>query len=259
MNLSGIDKLNITLLEIRNMLAAACVAITISLAGCAVSDKDIENATRTASVLLGGSGGQLSIDEISRGLKQALSKSSEIVVNQVGQQNGYAADPQIRIPLPRDLIRAKNYAAKVGLGNLFDNLELKLNRAAEQAAPKARNIFLGSIRQMTLEDANGILRGPDNAATKYFQNKTSAQLRNAMRPLINDSLNQVGAVREFNNLLASYRRIPLAPEVDADITEHVLAAALTGIFYYVAIEEKAIRDNPLKRTTELLQRVFGSQ
>ena len=77
--------------------------------------------------------------------------------------------------------------------------------------------------------------------------------------LIDDSLNQVGAIRTFNNLLASYQRIPLAPKVDADITEHVLAEGLSGIFYYVAREEKAIRDNPLKRTTELLQRVFGSQ
>ncbi len=247
----------LTYTKVRNLLTAAC--IILSLAGCAASSKDIENAAQTASVLLGGGGGQLSIDEISRGLKQALSKSSEIVVRQVGQQNGYAADPQIRIPLPRDLIRAKTYADQVGLGSIFDDLELKLNRAAEQAAPKARNIFLGSIRQMTLEDANGILRGPDDAATKFFQRKTSTQLRNAMRPLIDDSLNQVGAVREFNNLLTAYRRIPLAPEVNADITEHVLAAGLTGIFFYVAKEEKAIRDNPLKRTTELLQRVFGSR
>lgn len=249
--------LNFMFPKVRHMLAAACVVI--SLAGCAASEKDIQNAAQTASVLLGGGNGQLSIDEISRGLKQALSKSSEIVVDQVGQQNGFAGDPQIRIPLPRDLMRAKNYASRVGLGSLFDDLELKLNRAAEEAAPKARNIFLGSIRQMTLEDANGILRGPDDAATTFFQRKTSTQLRNAMRPLIDDSLNQVGAVREFNNLLAAYRRIPQAPKVNADITEHVLAAGLTGIFYYVAKEEKAIRDNPLKRTTELLQRVFGSQ
>lgn len=248
---------NLKLPELRHVLAATCVVF--SLTGCGASEKDIQIATQTASVLLGGSGGQLTADEISRGLKQALSKSSEIVVNQVGQQNGYAADPQIRIPLPRDLIRAKSYADRVGLGSVFDDLELKLNRAAEQAAPKARRIFLGSIQQMTLEDANGILRGPDDAATKFFQRKTSTQLRNAMRPLIDDSLNQVGAVREFNNLLTAYRQIPLAPEVNADITEHVLAAGLTGIFYYVAQEEKAIRENPLKRTTELLQRVFGSQ
>ena len=79
-----------------------------------------------------------------------------------------------------------------------------------------------------------------------------------MRPLIDDSLNQVGAIRAFNDLLASYQRIPLAPKVNADITEHVLAAGLGGIFFYIAKEEKAIRDNPLKRTTQLLQRVFGS-
>ena len=162
----------------RQTLIAAFTALlsVIALAGCAASDKDIENATRAASVLLGGGSGQLTIDEISRGLKQALSKSSEIVVNQVGTQNGYAADPQIRVPLPRDLIRAKQFASRVGLESVFDDLELKLNRAAEQAAPKARSIFLGSIQQMTLEDANGILRGPDNAATQYFQSKTSTCL-----------------------------------------------------------------------------------
>lgn len=231
----------------------------ITIAGCGATDKDLQTVAQTAGVLLGGSGGQLSADEISRGLKQALSKSSEIVVNQVGQQNGYAGDPQIRVPLPSDLIKAKSYAAQIGLDGVFNDLELKLNRAAERAAPQARSIFLSSIRQMTLQDANGILRGPDDAATRFFQSKTSNQLRTAMRPIIDDSLNQVGAVRAFNELLTSYRRIPLAPEINANITEHVLNRGLAGIFYYVAQEEKAIRDNPLKRTTELLQRVFGAQ
>ncbi len=243
------------------VLRRACFSVLVSLAiaGCAASDKDLQNVARTAEVLLGGNNGQLSVDEISRGLKQALSKSSEIVVNQVGQQNGYSADPKIRVPLPGDLIKAKDYAAQVGLDGVFNDLELKLNRAAEQAAPKARSIFLSSIQQMTLDDANSILRGPDDAATRYFQNNTSNQLRSAMRPIIDDSLNQVGAVRAFNDLLARYRRIPLAPEVNANITEHVLNRGLAGIFYYVAEEEKAIRENPLKRTTELLQRVFAAQ
>ena len=242
-------------------LRYTCMAVLalITITGCAASDKDLQNVATAAGVLLGGNTGQLSADEISRGLKQALSKSSEIVVNQVGKQNGYSADPQIRVPLPSDLLRAKNFASKIGLDGVFNDLELKLNRAAESAAPKARSIFLRSIQQMTLEDANGILRGPDDAATQFFQNKTSNQLRTAMRPIIDDSLNQVGAVRAFNDLLTRYRRIPLAPEVNANITEHVLNRGLAGIFYYVAEEEKAIRENPLKRTTELLQRVFGAQ
>ncbi|MEM7258438.1 MAG: DUF4197 domain-containing protein, partial [Pseudomonadota bacterium] len=161
------------------------------------------------------------------------------------------------IPLPTALDRARDVASKFGLSSGFDSLQTRLNRAAEIATPKAKSLFIGAIRQMTLEDAKGILSGPDDAATQYFRQAMGPQLATAMKPIVDDSLNQVGAVRSFNDLLARYRQIPLAPPVEADLTDHVVSRGMDGIFHYLAVEEKAIRNDPLRRTSEILRRVFG--
>lgn len=254
-SVSSASKISFPGIRIFTRMCCACFLVS-ALSSCATSNKDLE---AIAGVLLESEGSELTINEISRGLKEALQKSSQVVVAQVGKQNGYAGDSNIKIPLPRDLAKAKDYANRVGMGGFFDDLELKLNRAAERAAPRARSLFSNAIQQMTLDDAKGILNGPDNAATRYFEGKTSAQLRRAMRPIVDDSLSQVGAVNTFNELLTAYRQIPLAPPVEADLTSHVLDEGLEGLFFYIAKEEKAIRENPLKRTSQLLQRVFGSR
>jgi len=141
----------------------------------------------------------------------------------------------------------------------FDDLELRLNRAAEKATPKAKQLFIDAVRDMSVQDARGILQGPDDAATTYFRNKTGPSIESAMRPLVDESLADVGAVQTFNTILKRYQSIPLAPKIDADLTGHVVSKGSSGIFHYLAEEEKAIRTNPLKRTSELLQRVFGGQ
>ncbi|MFK7892500.1 MAG: DUF4197 domain-containing protein [Granulosicoccus sp.] len=218
---------------------------------------DLSSVAKTA---MGGSqSGPLGTDEITRGLKEALVKGSDSVVSQLGKANGFSDDPSIRIPLPKSLLKAREVAAKVGLEKSFDDLELKLNRAAEEATPKAKELFLGAIRSMSVDDAKGILQGPDNAATEYFRGKTGASLQEQMKPIVDKALSQVGAVSSFNQLLSKYNNIPFAPKVDADLTGHVVEEGSDGIFYYLAQEEKAIRENPLKRTSEILQRVFGSQ
>lgn len=231
---------------------------TVALSGCANNAELLDGLEEIAGQAMGQSTGALSIAEISNGLKQALTVGTGEVVNQLGQQNGFNADPVIRIPLPTALVNARKVAAKVGLEGSFDSLESRLNQAAEQAVPKARRLFVNSIRQMTLDDARGILQGPDDAATSFFKRQMGGPLSDAMRPIIDDSLSQVGAVRGFRQLLASYRQIPFAPPVEADLTAHVLEKGMDGIWHYIAKEEAAIRRDPLKRTTDLLRRVFGS-
>jgi len=181
------------------------------------------------------------------------------VVGQLGQQNGFSNDPAIRIPLPKTLLKARNYASKVGLEKSFDDLELRLNRAAELATPKAKSLFVGAIKDMSVQDASGILKGPDDAATSYFRGKTGPSIETAMRPLVDSALAEVGAVQSFNQLLAQYNAIPLAPKVEADLSGHVVEKGTNGIFLYLAQEEKAIRTNPLERTSDLLRRVFAAQ
>lgn len=237
-------------------IAFACTLLT----GCAGNGPTIADITKSAELVLGSAGsGGLSSSDITAGLKEALTKGSSQVVGQLGQSGGFSNDPIIRIPLPSTLVKARDFASKVGLGKSFDDLELRLNKAAELATPKAKQLFVGAIRDMSVQDAKGILQGPDNAATQYFQGKTGASLKSQMRPLVDSALAQVGAVQTFNALLKQYQSIPLAPKVDADLTGHVVDKGSDGIFHYLAEEEKAIRTNPLERTSELLKRVFGGQ
>ena len=242
----------------RPSLMALCLVGV--LAGCANSGVSLDDLRNQAESVLGeGQGGTLSSGEIARGLKEALAQGSSTVVSQLGRDGGFSADPAIRIPLPGSLVKARNFASKVGLEQPFDDLEARLNDAAEAATPKAKALFLGAIRDMSVNDARGILQGPDNAATQYFRQRTGPQLSTAMRPIVDDALAQVGAVSTFNDLLKRYRAIPLAPKVDADLTGYVVDESSDGIFYYLAQEEQAIRSNPVKRTSQILQRVFGSR
>jgi len=243
--------------QLANMLKGAILVALVGVGGCA-SDEALSNLQKSG-LLDSVAGGALSVEEITRGLKEALSKGSGAVVAQLGRSGGFNSDNNVRVPLPGALLRARDYAAKVGLDGGFNDLESKLNEAAERATPKAKSLFLGAIKDMSVQDAKGILQGADDAATTYFRDKTQVQLTSAMRPIVDESLSQVGAVRSFNKLLKSYRRIPGAPKVDADLTAHVVEKGMQGIFFYLASEKKQIRDNPAKRTSELLQKVFAAQ
>lgn len=243
---------------VNQRVLAAFAAVLLLLGGCSGKGPLLEDLERAAGSVLAGGGAALSSDEIARGLKQALSIGSTNVVGQVGAKDGFNADPVIHIPLPKALSNARDFAAKVGFEGAFDNLETRLNRAAESAAPRARQVFLDAIGQMSLTDAREILQGPDNAATEYFRRTAGPGLFSGFKPIVDRSLAEVGAVRAFDRLLKSYRQIPLAPAVDADLSSHVVERAMQGIFHYVAREEKAIRENPLRRTTDLLKRVFAS-
>jgi len=143
------------------------------------------------------------------------------------------------------------------MGSMLDDLELKLNRAAEAATPKAKALFLQSIQQMTLEDAQAVYSGPDDAATRYFEDKMSAPLTAEMSPVVSESLSQVGAIAAYDKVMSRYQNVPFAPDVKADLSEYVVSEGIGGIFYYLAKEEAAIRQDPAKRTTDILKKVFG--
>jgi len=201
--------------------------------------------------------GDLTSAEIGEGLREALRVGTERVVGQLGQTDGFNADPDIHIPLPDSLQRVQTALQAVGMSDLADDLELRLNRAAEAATPEAKQLFWDAISEMTLEDAEGILNGPDDAATRYFQDKMTGPLSDAMRPVIDESLADVGAIASYDRMMGEYSSIPFVPDVKADLTDYALEEALDGLFLYIAREEAAIRADPAKRTTEILQRVFG--
>lgn len=204
-------------------------------------------------------GSPLTAREIGAGLKEALRVGTERVVVQLGRTDGFNADPDIHIPLPDRLATARTTLDRFGMGGIFGDLELRLNRAAEAATPRAKALFWQAIGEMTLDDVRTIFHGPEDAATRYFQRKMSPGLAAAMRPVVDQTLNEVGAVRVYNQTVAQVRALPYAPEIKNDLTGYVVEQGMAGIFHYLAREEAAIRRDPAKRTTELLQRVFGAR
>jgi len=196
--------------------------------------------------------------EIGAGLKEALRIGTENVVCRLGQFDGFNADAAIHIPLPEDFKKVKTVLNKIGMSRLLDNLELKLNRAAEVATPKAKKLFWGAISEMTLDDVKAIYKGPEDAATRYFQRKMTPPLAKQMHPVVEESLSEVKAIQAYDDTMRQYQSIPFVPDVKADLTGYVIEKGMNGIFYYLAKEEADIRKDPAKRTTDLLKRVFGN-
>ncbi len=200
----------------------------------------------------------LSLEEMSDGLLEALRVGTERVVAQVGAPDGYNLDPAIHIPLPGSLGKVQSVLKAVGMSHMADDLELRLNRAAEAAAPEAKELFWQAIGEMTFDDARKIYNGPDDAATRYFQGKMTPPLTERMTPVVDRSLADVGAIQSYDAMMKRYKAVPFVPDVKADLSGYAVEKAMDGLFHYVAKEEAAIRNDPAARTTELLKKVFGA-
>lgn len=211
-----------------------------------------------AKSLLGGvSGSALSNQEVANGLKEALRVGADRVVTDLSAVDGFNANPDIHIPLPDTLKKAQSALRAVGLSGMADDLELRLNRAAEAAAPEAKQLFWNAVSTMTFDDARNIYDGPDDAATSYFRDRMTPDLTSKFTPVVDESLREVGAIRAYDDMMGSYKSLPFVPDVSADLSGHVVTHALDGLFLMLAREEKAIRENPAARTTELLKKVFA--
>lgn len=200
---------------------------------------------------------QLSMETIVAGLKEALAVGTNRAVAKTGKKGGYADNPKIRIPLPPELDEVGNVLRKIGMGGLVTQFESKMNLAAEHAAQQAAPVFVDAVKQMTFADAKAILHGEGSAATDYFKKRTGAELTALYKPIAAKYMNQVGAVRSYNDLMARYNRIPFAPKPKFTLDDYVADKAVTGLFTVLAQEERKIRKNPAARTTELLKRVFA--
>src|SRR5690606_30794010 len=145
----------------------------------------------------------------------------------------------------------------IGMGKLVDNAILSMNRAAEDASKFAGNIFWDAIKQMTIQDAIGILKGGDFAATDYLKKHTTSQLTAAFRPVVEQSLVKTDATKYWKDVFTVYNRFSTNP-VNTDLTAYVTEKALSGIFHEIGLEEQKIRKDPVARVTEILKKVFGS-
>ncbi len=200
----------------------------------------------------------LSNTDVEKGLKQALTTGTERVVKQLSAKGGFSADPKIHIPLPHVLQKADQALTAIGMGALTEDLETRINAAAEAATPKAKEIFVASIKKMTLDDAKEILTGPEDAATAYLKKTMGPELATAMEPIITSAMAQAGVVKSYDAVMGQYGQIPFMPDVKANLNGYVTQKAMDGVFYYVAKEEAAIRANPAQWTTSLMKKVFSA-
>ncbi len=192
------------------------------------------------------------------GLKEALSLGSERAIDLVSSEGGYLNDAQIRIPMPKALQKLSKPLRKLGMGEQIDSFESAINQAAEKAAPAAASILSDTLKSMSFEDAQKIYSGPDDAATQYFREKSSASIAELFKPEIDKTLESVEATRSYKALASQAASLPLiGKEINTDLSQHVTNAALEGLFIKLAAEEKAIRTNPAARTTDLLQQLWG--
>jgi len=161
--------------------------------------------------------------------------------------------------MPEKLKTFEKGLRAVGYGPQIDEFVLSMNRAAEKAAPFAKQIFWDAIGAMSFDDVRKILSGNDTAATDYFKAKTTNPLTNVFKPIVSNSMNEVGVTRQYKELVGRYESIPFVKKESFDLDQYVVSKALGGLFYMVGEEEKKIRKNPAARTTDLLKDVFGSK
>jgi hypothetical protein len=198
----------------------------------------------------------LSEGKASAGLKEALQVATEKSVSLTGRPNGYFSNAAIKILMPEKLRSMEQGLRAVGYGPQVDEFVLSMNRAAEQAAPAAKQIFVDAITSMTFDDAKKILSGGDTSATEFFKAKTTDNLTAAFRPVVDKTMGEVGVIRQYQALMGRFEAIPFAKSQTFDIDGYVTNKALSGLFHVVGEQEKQIRTNPAARTTALLQEVF---
>jgi hypothetical protein len=203
-------------------------------------------------------GAALSEAEAGQGIKDALAQGVTKAVLNLHKTDGFFGSEIYKMLLPPDARKAETTLRRIGFSSQVDKAVLAINRGAEDAVGTASPIFTDAIKQMTLTDALGIVRGDKDAATQYFRRKTSEQLIEAFAPSVKTSLDKTQATKYYADIANNYNRIPLTPgKIDPNLTGYVVGKAVDALFDQIAKEEANIRTNPLARTTDILKKVFG--
>lgn len=192
------------------------------------------------------------------GLKQALTDGSAVAVKMLGQDNGYFGNAKVKIPLPPSLQKIESGLRMMGMKKQADELVLSMNRAAEAAAPEARQLLVDAVKKMSVQDAKSILTGGDTAATDYFRRTTQDQLTQRFLPIVKKSTERVGLAQQYNSLAGQGASLGLVKKDDATIETYVTRKALDGLYLMIAEQEKAFRQNPVGASSAIVKKVFGA-
>ena len=217
----------------------------------------------------------LSQEQVTQGLKQALSNGLQNAVHQLGRTNGFLTNANVRIPMPEKLLTVERTLRSLKQDKLADDFVLTMNRAAEEAVPVAAGVFVDAVKQLSMENAKAILLSTNDAATQFFRRTTQTNLTEKFLPIVKRAT-------ENNNVTASYKKLlqastststnnlgstfgsllnkgeALLAKNAVDVDTYVTEKALDGLFKMVAEEERKIRENPMARSTDLLKKVFGA-
>jgi len=245
----------------KNCVLTIVLMTAVSPALCSAQSTldDLLKKAQQATQSTNSSGRGLSNDKITAGLKQALQISTGKAVAATGRPDGFLKNAAIKILLPDKLRTVGNSLRMVGMGSQVDALEVGMNRAAEQAAPAAKQIFINALTRMTFADARQILSGGDTAATDYFKRSSTDQLTTAFTPIVHKSMENVGVIRQYDQMMQNPIAASFSKNQNLNLDNYVVGKTLDGLFYMLGQEEKNIRHNPAAQTTTLLKQVFGGK
>jgi len=205
-------------------------------------------------------GGGLTENEAGQGIKEALALGLTNAVLKLNKEDGFFKDALYKILLPPDAKKVENTLRSLGFNSLVDKAILQINRGAEDAAGYAKPIFVDAVKNMTLQDAIGLVKNGDTSATHFFREKTTAQLLAAFLPVIKSSLDKVDATKYYGDVISKYNNFPTTmKKVNPDLANFVTGKVTDALFDLVAVEEKNIRTNIAARTTDILKKVFGQK
>jgi hypothetical protein len=221
------------------VIAAACLAASAAAAGAGLLD----SLTQSDAVA---------------GLKAALTQGAGNAVGKLGVLDGFLGNPEVKIPLPGKLQDARKVMQLMGWGPKADELVTTMNRAAEAAMPEAKTLLIDSVKQMSVQDAKGVLTGGEVAGTDYFKRTTSEKLREKFLPIVKRATEKLKVAQQYNDIAAQGSKLGLLDAKDASIENYVANKALDGLFLMMANEEKAIRKDPAGQASALLKKVFGA-
>lgn len=202
---------------------------------------------------------QLSNADAASGVKAALARGAEVAVDLLGRTDGFLGNPQVRIGLPGQLEDAAKLMRRFGQGQRIDELVTTINRAAETAVPMGKDLLVGAVQSMSVQDAKNILTGGDTAVTQFFAGKTRAPLGERFLPVVTQATDKVGLAQQYNAFAGKAAGFGLLKPEDANLQQYVTGKTLDGLYFMIGEEERKIRKDPVGTGSALLQKVFGAR
>lgn len=199
---------------------------------------------------------QFSQADMTTGLKDSLQQGALAAVSKLGQENGFFSNAKVKIPLPKAMQQAEKMMRVFGMKKQADDLVLSMNRAAEAAVPEAKELFVGAVTSMSVQDAKAIFSGGEDSATQYFRKATEQPLRGKFLPIVVKAIEKVGLAQKYNAVAGKASKLGLIKENESNVENYVTQKALDGLFVMMADEEKAMRANPVKASTDIAKKIF---